>query len=316
MTSSKNTPDASSIEERKDQDAACGRLIDTLTPEQQTIAAYAASYHYFEQAELEGNTKDDAMFQKALRTYVGFFLHAEHGNEVKAKVRLQNAIAWRQEIEMIELFKVMDPRFTPPEEKKEQHAHLKEGLLNTMENGRCYTCGYDKEGHAYVLFQMHEYFTFNKEFHFHHSFWVVERALAATQRKTNGQKSGMIFVFNYKDYALRNTMPLGLVKQTLYVGLTHYPELIHRIYVLDAPLLFRALWVFIQPFLDASTKAKVQFVKGDESKREHFLPLFDRDQAAECMLPEDEGPGRPKLDPKVYMEETPFDHVFAEKVVT
>jgi hypothetical protein len=86
---------------------------------------------------------------------------------------------------------------------------------------------------------------------------------------------GMNFVFNYKDYALRNTIPLGMVRQTLYIGLTHYPELIHKIYILDAPFLFRAVWAFIQPFLDASTKSKIQFVTGDKAKREHLLPVFD-----------------------------------------
>jgi CRAL/TRIO domain len=52
----------------------------------------------------------------------------------------------------------------------------------------------------------------------------------------------------------------------------HYPERMHRIYVVNAPVLFWGLWNIVKPFVDPNTKAKLQFV----SSMEHAV---EKDQA-------------------------------------
>ena len=44
----------------------------------------------------------------------------------------------------------------------------------------------------------------------------------------------------------------------------HFPERIHKIFMVDSPLMFDALWKIVSPFVDATTRQKVGFVRGHE----------------------------------------------------
>lgn len=42
----------------------------------------------------------------------------------------------------------------------------------------------------------------------------------------------------------------------------HFPERVKRIFMLDSPIIFDALWRIVRPFVDPETRKKVQFVYG------------------------------------------------------
>ena len=43
----------------------------------------------------------------------------------------------------------------------------------------------------------------------------------------------------------------------------HFPERIHKIFMLDAPIAFYALWKLVSPFIDPVTKKKVAYISGN-----------------------------------------------------
>jgi CRAL/TRIO domain len=285
------------------------QLILGLSAEEQEIAA-KMSYRYFVASELNN---DQSGFSQALRTAMHWFIEAEGGSAAKFDnilKRVQDTMEWRKSVQMHDLRKAFDERF---ELDPAHRSELQDKLTRTMENGRGYSCGYDKNGIAYIVWNMHEWFVFDDpEWHYKLTFWICERALAATERK-NGQVK-MNFVLNYRDFTLRNLLPIRMTQRTVQYGLRFFPEFVHKVYLLDTPFIFQVVWAIVQPLLDKSTRAKITFVKGDEARHTFLAPIFDLEESAECLLAADDNPkaGRPPLDLRMYMVETPFDECFAE----
>jgi hypothetical protein len=48
----------------------------------------------------------------------------------------------------------------------------------------------------------------------------------------------------------------------------HFPERVLRIFMLNSPLMFDALWRVVRPFVDPTTRKKVCFVSGDAGLQE------------------------------------------------
>jgi CRAL/TRIO domain len=48
----------------------------------------------------------------------------------------------------------------------------------------------------------------------------------------------------------------------------HYPERLAQLWFVNAPGMFWALWKMVSPFIDAGTRAKIAFVKGEEALAE------------------------------------------------
>jgi hypothetical protein len=66
----------------------------------------------------------------------------------------------------------------------------------------------------------------------------------------------------------------------------HYPERAHRVYWVDAPVIFRCVWAIVKPFLDPVTKAKCVFVTGDEQRAKVFGSILEPDQAMPYQRPD------------------------------
>jgi hypothetical protein len=285
------------------------RIMSELSSEEQELAA-KMSYGYFVESDLHN---DKSNFFRALQTAIQWFIEAEGGSGAsfeRTLKRIRETMEWRQSLQMNDCRKAFDERFEMPTDVRME---LQTKLTTMMENGKAYACGYDKSGIAYIIWNMHEYFLFDDpESHYKFTFWICERALAATERKTGQVK--MSFVMNYRDYALRNMLPIRMIQRTIQYGLRYYPEFVHKVYLLDTPIIFQAVWTIVQPFLDKSTKAKIVFVKGDEARRSILYPVLDFEESAECLLVAEDKPkaGRPQFDQQTYMVETPFDECFAE----
>jgi hypothetical protein len=102
--------------------------------------------------------------------------------------------------------------------------------------------------------------------------FILEKAIACTERRTGGRLSSIVLSADLSDFQKWQAPPLACVREMLEVLQHHYPERMHRIYVVNAPRLFWGLWSIVKPFVDPNTKAKVQFV----SSMEHVL---EKDQA-------------------------------------
>jgi hypothetical protein len=157
---------------------------------------------------------------------------------------------------------------------------------------------------------MHNYTNFDSRYYSAYHFYMVERALAATERNTDGKEEKVCVVFEYSQYELKNTIPLKLCKRFLLDLRDHYPERLQHIFLLDTPVLFRAFWMLVKVFVDQDTKAKVVFMTGEEAKRKGMSKAIAEDQAMPFMFPN--GKKRRPINNEEFFEKIPFDHIFDE----
>lgn len=46
----------------------------------------------------------------------------------------------------------------------------------------------------------------------------------------------------------------------------YYPEMMHRMYIVNAGMMFKAVWAMIKPWLDSVTQSKIVIISGDGKK--------------------------------------------------
>jgi len=86
---------------------------------------------------------------------------------------------------------------------------------------------------------------------------------------------------DYNNYSLLHAPPLKTSRAVLNILQSHYPERLHRAYLINTPFVFRAFWCAIKPFIDPKTKEKIVFLKGDKQIVERLHGEFDVGQLEE-----------------------------------
>jgi CRAL/TRIO domain len=76
---------------------------------------------------------------------------------------------------------------------------------------------------------------------------------------------------------LKDQSNLPYMKELLRMLQTHYPERLHRAYVVCPPVACRVMWSVIRPFVDPSTKSKVTFC-GCKSELQQMSTKFAVDE--------------------------------------
>ena len=72
-----------------------------------------------------------------------------------------------------------------------------------------------------------------------------------------------------------------LVKTSSSIGSDNYPETMNRMFIINAPFMFRAAWSVIKGFLDKKTIAKIS-IHGDNYTTELF-EVVDPDNVPEYL---------------------------------
>lgn len=111
-------------------------------------------------------------------------------------------------------------------------------------------------------------------------FYILEKGFACTEKRSRGKLGTIIVSVDFKDFIKWHSPPLSLVKDMLVMLKDHYPERLHRVYLVDAPVVFRFLWSLIKPFVDQGTKHKFLFVSGEQERMQVFGSIMEKD---ECM---------------------------------
>jgi len=62
----------------------------------------------------------------------------------------------------------------------------------------------------------------------------------------------------------------NLLKKIFDIGSTYYPETMFKIYLINAPLVFRAIWAVIKPWLHPITVAKVNLLGSSKEALKKF----------------------------------------------
>ena len=59
----------------------------------------------------------------------------------------------------------------------------------------------------------------------------------------------------------------NFIKLAINIGSDNYPEIMHKMFIVNAPFLFKGAWALISPFIDAKTKAKIS-IHGSSYQKE------------------------------------------------
>lgn len=193
------------------------------------------------------------------------YLRARDGDLKKATAMLRATLKWRREFGVRTL---VEDRF-PVLEKE-------------CATGKTFVLpGEDREGRAILVMRNKNENTKDHDGNVAHLVYQMERSVkAATQKR----KETWCLVIDFEGYSVFNAPPMRTSRATLSIMQDHYPERLHRAYLVDAPWLFHGFFKLISPFIDPVTKRKIVFVKGDAARRASVLARdFDLANLEKCV---------------------------------
>jgi len=83
----------------------------------------------------------------------------------------------------------------------------------------------------------------------------------------------------------------GPVKETIDLSQYFYPECLWKMFIINAPWIFSALWRVVSPWLDPVTKTKIHVLKGDflTEMQQNDIPLDALPVSLGGTMEDDEG---------------------------
>jgi len=92
-----------------------------------------------------------------------------------------------------------------------------------------------------------------------------------------------VLVLDMKNVSLQmDFMALSAFKRTVKIDEACYPERLHVLYVINAPILFHVLWAIVAPWIDNVTKSKFRILGKN-------YPQILKENIPENMIPEEYG---------------------------
>ena len=163
----------------------------------------------------------------------------------------------------VEWYAQEKPHFLSPTEMASQIRH-----------GHMYSRGFDKHGHPCVMLRVHtERDPHTNEQKLNFMIYSMLKAVAMM-----GEGDGkMVWLVSCTGYNLKHNGDVGFARSLNAVLANHFPERLFRVYIFDAPFVFRMMYKCIAPFLDEVTKQKFVFVNNGH-ERETMSPDFELDQ--------------------------------------
>jgi hypothetical protein len=217
---------------------------------------------------------DDACLARYLRARVDKF----GWNLEKSLLMIQDTLKWRREFK--------------PEDIKE------EDVRELIEMGMLYNNGKDKQGRPIVMVKFNQPMT-DFVLYTRYVVFVMEKAIASMNPEETEQ---MLWILDLKGSNRKCFPPKAVCKEALNIFYTHYPERLHKLYIVDAPKVFSVFWAMLSAFLESDTKAKINFLSGaigpGQKKTDALLELVDVN-----VLESDYGGNNPSKDRGVIKED-------------
>jgi hypothetical protein len=76
-----------------------------------------------------------------------------------------------------------------------------------------------------------------------------------------------VWLLDLSVYSRSNRTPFSATREVLSILSAHYPERLHRAFIIDGPALFGYLFSLVRPFIDQRTKEKIQFLQQRKSQK-------------------------------------------------
>jgi hypothetical protein len=309
---------ADDVFQDEDQEKTCRHMVSQLSESELEHAA-RTSYRYYVAsiaAERDPVTQikpsDEERCHLAMRM-ARRHLVAENGDADLALEKMKNTIQYRQDSKIDEMrvaFSEKDDESPEDGERTKTLKNIRDNIEHQLSTGKMYVRGYDTRDTATFVGVARRNNSDDPEWYIKVNMYTMERAIAATERMTNGKEEKVCALFDYNGYTSAHAPPISVTRDLFYCLKDHYPERLQHVFVIDAPLVFRGFWYLVKPFLDPITKKKVKFATGKDQKEQMFGPLFDKNQAMDFMFP-DAKKTKP-FNRDEYLYQIPFTHAFEE----
>jgi len=198
----------------EEQQAKCREMVDALTDTEKEHAA-RSSYRYLMATDTNNDEDRDTYAMKmAFRYLVVCF-----GNRTKALDKLRKTIQFRLDMDMDGLRKCCynTTGTDNDEETTEKYALYRQKLDEEMATGKMFVSGYDTRGCAIYPYITRKFTTtFDPEWYLKIHSYTLERAIACTERSTNGAQNKITLFFDYKDFKLKHLPPIMLMKTLIF----------------------------------------------------------------------------------------------------
>lgn len=279
---------------------------------QNATATATAAAHGADDSTL-AQVRDEMAMAMARRYLVG-----EKGDAVSALAKMKATIQYRDEINVDAMRRCCYEPCGDDDDDDDKTALTEMRTMvdrQLLRHGSLFLRGYDKKNcvvyHIKVAGAKQEMFH-PVDFVRSHVY-LGDRASACTERRSGNVEEHWTTVIDYHGYGLLSlNPPLRVAKDLVTCLQDHFPERLNKIYLVDAPLLFRGFWNLIKPFIDPVTKAKLVFVTGKDQKEKMFSDVIDTNQAMPFMIPE--GSLTEPVDMKKFLYETPYEYAYGEEI--
>ena len=197
------------------------------------------------------------------------FLRARRGDVPAAAEMLKNALAWREENNVDQVLKIPDP---------------KEKVFQAICPHSFH--GFDKQGHPVyyertgiiVMGELMKHCS-EDEIVFRHVRQMEYLArLALKSSKKNGrpiEKFVLVCDLQGLPYG-PNMAGQRCFRRTTRIDQDYYPERLHKVFFINAPISFRGIWQVVKPWLNPVTQAKIEIIGARYHDR--LTQLIDNDQ--------------------------------------
>ena len=196
-------------------------IFNLLNDDEKEKTARASSYRYLKNPKANDR---DRQARSQIERYV--IVEEKLGNSKSAKEvaynKLKKTIEYRDEQQIDDIRLCFDKNKLS--NKNKLHAKLRQIIEDRFATGASFTRGYTKDGEALFINLPRADTHWEEEGYIKGNIYTLERALACTERRTNGAKSKVIAFYDYNGYRLANSPPPLLVKELLSVLRDHYPD--------------------------------------------------------------------------------------------
>ena len=232
--------------------------MDEELDEQQTTALNEMRAEYLERDGF-GMDMDDKTFIRYLR--------ARYWNFKKAKKMLDKTLKWRHDFGLAEM-----------------HTHADDNWNGTIKfentTGKMYVRGYDKFGHAIIYMYPRNENSNNLLGNIKHLIYTIERAISCMKANAS-KREKVVVIFDFDGFLMSKAPPLNYAMKALQILLDHYPERLHKMYILRPQYMFYLLYRYtsLNPLIDSITRGKIVLVtQGDlNQERNALFDDVDRD---------------------------------------
>lgn len=247
--------------------------------------AARCSYFY---AQLADSTEDEAvlgpMRDRAAAAMARRYWLAEKGNRWSARDKFRATIHYRTTRKIDDIRNCF---YSSDDKDSNENRRLVQKYLGPK--GRMFVRGYDKQGRAFFHFIVANsppHSVADTEGCLEAHYWILEKAIACTEQRTGGRQTMVNVSVDFAGFKKWHAPPHDVIQHMLVMLRDHYPERLHRVYLVDAPVLFRALWSLIKPFVDPVTKTKFQFITGEVQREQVFGEILESEQSMPYQRPD------------------------------